>query len=88
MPGKLIDVALSILGSRGGVRDLMISDKDANLKKLTNTLKNVFVLIGTPNGVSRKKKIRAFVSSAGEFEFHKDGVLTTVKVSVVSCCSM
>lgn len=66
------------------MRDLTAPEDHAILKKLKNFFKNVLVVVtptgGRPNERSRKKKIRGLVANAGEFEFEKDGGLTTVRV--------
>ena len=81
--GPLPNVALSVLGSRN-FRDLDVPEDHANFRKLKSFLKNLFVMVtptgGDPNERSRKKKIRGLVANAGNFEFEKDGMLTTVKV--------
>jgi eukaryotic translation initiation factor 2C len=81
--GPLPNVALSVLRSRNA-RDLDVHEDHVYFRKLKNFLKNLLVMVtptgGPPNARSRKKKIRGLVANAGNFEFDKDGRVTTVKV--------
>ena len=82
------EVAPSVLGSNN-MRNPTAPEDHANLRKLENFFKNIFVAVtstgGRLNERSRKKKlrllsIRGLIPNAGEFEFEQDGGLTTVKV--------
>ncbi|KAF9484944.1 argonaute-like protein [Pholiota conissans] len=81
--GPLIDVALDFLNFPGprNVRNLQISERDPNFKRLEKFLKKLRIKVktGVNGSKSRIKTIRGLVPEAGRVTFEKDDETTTVE---------
>ncbi|KAF4614980.1 hypothetical protein D9613_003305 [Agrocybe pediades] len=78
--GRLLELAFEVLGTQAqDIRRLQLQKRDKDFRILEDFFKKLRVQVTTSSTKSRTKTIYGLVPQAGEYEFEKNGQVTTVK---------